>query len=454
MNKSVGLRKKLGVAFLLWAICMSYGSVAQNIYTIAGNGTTGSSGDGGNATAAQLYYPFDVAVDAGGNLYISDQANSLIRKVSTTGIISTFAGTGAASFGGNGGPATAAQIDFPQGLAIDATGNMYIADGDNDYIRKINTSGVISSIAGNGSGGNTGDGGQATAAELSFPTGVAVDGSGNIYIADKENNSIRRVNASGIISTMAGTGVAGYSGDGGAATAAKLNNPSGVVVDAAGNVYIGDKINNRVRKVTPSGNITTIAGNGTAAFGGDSGPATAAQLSSPEGLAIDATGNIYVADAGNNRIRKITSGGIISTIAGSGTAGAGGDAGPATDAQLNGPSGVAIDGPGNIYIADQINNRIRIIPRPGSGIKGLSNVASSFVQVIPNPSNGSFTVHLESDAKEKTTVIITDVAGKIVKECMMSSTGEISVQINVPSGSYFVSAISNVGILTQKIEVY
>jgi sugar lactone lactonase YvrE len=349
------------------------------ISTVAGNGTEAYGGDGSAATSANLSIPSGVSVDGSGNIYIADSYNNRIRKVSASaGIISTVAGNGRTSFGGDGNVATSAILSAPGGVAVDGLGNIYIVDTYNYRIRKVSAStGIISTVAGNGTYGYGGDDSAATSAKLNSPSGVAVDGSGNIYIADYFNHRIRRVAAStGIISTVAGNGTEGYGGDGSAATSAKLKGPSGVAVDGIGNIYIADTYNSRIRKITVStGIISTVAGNGTAAYGGDGSAATSAKLNSPSGVAVDGSGNIYIADAGNNRIRKVSaSTGIISTIAGNGTEGYGGDDSAATSAKLNSPSGVAVDGFGNIYIADYSNHRIRKVSAP-NGI--ISTVAGN-----------------------------------------------------------------------------
>ncbi len=336
------------------------------INTVAGDGIRGYSGDGGLATSAEVNIPYGLAVDTAGNIYIADLENNRIRKVTaSTGIISTVAGNGTAGYSGDGGAATSAEINFPYGVAVDSAGNIYIADNGNQRIRKVTVStGIISTVAGNGIVGYSGDGGPATSAELDSPTGVAVDSAGNIYIADLENYRIRKVTAStGKISTVAGTGTQGYSGDGGPATSAELYYATGVAVDSAGNIYISDVVNERIRKVTAAtGIINTVAGDGTGGFSGDGGLATSAELSAPWGVAVDTAGNIYISDVSNQRIRKVTaSTGIINTVAGDGIAGYSGDGGAATSAELNYPYDVAVDSADNIYIADTLNNRIRVV---------------------------------------------------------------------------------------------
>ncbi|MDM8556471.1 hypothetical protein QUF75_17235 [Desulfococcaceae bacterium HSG7] len=334
-------------------------SYAGIITTVAGNGASGYSGDGGTATAAQLNMPYGVYADAFGNLFIADRDNHRIRKVDTSGNISTVAGNGAAGYSGDGGAATAAQLNMPSGVYADASGNLFIAERLNHRIRKVDTSGNISTVAGNGTWGDSGDGGAATAAQLNRPVGVYADVSGNLFIADMSNNRIRKVDTSGDISTVAGSGTAGYSGDGGAATAAQLNYPSGVYADAFGNLFIADANNYRIRKVDTSGDISTVAGNGTAGYLGDGGAATTKALNVPRGVYADASGNLFIADTFNNRIRKVDTSGNISTVAGNGSKGYSGDGSAATSAQLYYPYGVYADASGNLFIADSNNNCIR-----------------------------------------------------------------------------------------------
>jgi len=334
----------------------------QIINTFAGNGSY-SFFNGVAATATGLNLPTSVAVDGFGNVFIDDGNNFRVRKVNSMGIISTIAGTGTVGYSGDGGPATAANLNYPRDIAFDGSGNMYIADNVNNVIRKVNTAGIISTFAGTGTAGYTGDGGAATSAELYNPMGVAIDGSGNVYIGDHFNHVVRKVNGSGIISTFAGNGINGYSGDGGPATAAELGLPVGITFDATGNLYIGDGYDGALRKVNTSGVISTFAGNGTYGSSGDGGPATLAAVS-PADVAVDHWGNVYFADDNFGRIRKVNTSGFISTYAGTGAYDYCCDGGPATVAKLAGPYGVAVDAIGRVYIADTYNGRVRAVSRP------------------------------------------------------------------------------------------
>ena len=311
-------------------------------------------------------------------------------------VIRTLAGNGIPTngslggFSGDNGPAAKAQINSPKGIAVDAAGNVYFADAGNGRIRKV-SNGVITTVAGNGSGTNSGDNGPALYAGLGNIHGLAADSIGNLYIADLGNDLvigegqvIRKV-SNGVITTIAGNRTNGFSGDNGPATSAQLNSAFqslSVGADSAGNVYIADSGNNRVRKVS-NGVITTVAGNGTAGFSGDNGPATSAQLSNPLSVAVDPAGNLYIGDSGNRRIRKVSNG-VITTVAGNGTAGFSGDNGPATSAQINSPRGIAVESAGNVYIADMSNNRIRVLTPAASGPTANSPIISAVTNAASN----------------------------------------------------------------------
>ncbi len=360
MNKN----KLLVVSILIFCSGFFSYNAAQIITTIAGIGPAGYSGMGGPATAAELNEPDGMNTDATGNIYSAEAGSQIISMVNTTtGLIYTIAGkAGVAGYSGNGGQASAAELHTPLDIAFDPSGNMYIADRDNAVMRKVTTSGIISTFAGEHITGYSGDGGQATNADLNLPAGVTVDLSGNVYIADFGNSIIRKVNTSGIITTFAGKpNIFGYSGDGGAASAAELDYPVGLTTDPAGNLYICDRGNNRVRMITTSGIISTIIGNGIAGYSGDGGPAKSAKLDGPSFISIDPTGNLYFSDIANNCVREVNTSGNINTIAGTGFGSFSGDGGPATSAELNQPAGVVMDGLGRLFIDDLLNNRIREI---------------------------------------------------------------------------------------------
>ena len=370
------------------------------LIAIAGNGLAGFSGDRGQAVNASLQSPQGLAIDAGGNLYIADSAGNRVRRVARDGTIDTIAGTGVAGFSGDG-PATANQLNTPRGLAVDAAGNLYIADSANHRVRKVTPSGLMTTLAGTGTAGTSGDGGPANQAQLNTPVAVKVDPSSNVYVATI--GSVRKISAANAISTLfrasdpaglaldaqnflyvsngsshvvvkvapdgssivvAGNGVAGYSGEGEPATKASLSFPGGLEISASGVLYIADRGNLRVRRVDPDGTIRTVAGNGNYRFSGDGASAISASLQSPAGVSVDGLGNLLIADLNNNRIRKVTTDGIINTVAGNGVFGFGGDGGPAVNAALAAPQGVAADASG-FYIADRINNRVRKVDLQG-----------------------------------------------------------------------------------------
>jgi sugar lactone lactonase YvrE len=343
---------------------------AATIKTVAGDGGE-QLGDGGPATKAGFCGTSDVTLDAQGNMYIADggiycsgPGGYTVRKVDTHGTITTVAGTGEAGFSGDGGPATKAQLDVPFAVAVDREGNLYITDENNYRIRKVDKEGIITTFAGTGEGGYSGDGGPATSAKLIDPGGLSFDAKGNLYVADYK--SVRKIDPSGTITTVAGTGELGYSGDGGPATEAKLT-AYDLALDHKGNIYICDLENQRIRKVDRDGIIHTVAGTGKKGYSGDGGPATKAALKDPWGVAVDREGNVYIADHHNRVVRKVDPKGKITTIAGTGEAGFNREEGPATKVTLHDPIGLFVDDDsGVLYIADTLNGRIRALRLEGS----------------------------------------------------------------------------------------
>ena len=330
------------------------------VSTIAGIGYSGFTGDGGIDTLAKISGPYGICLDNSGNLYFADRNNNRIRMINTSGIITTVAGNGTAGYNGDGITATAASIYNPTGVAVDNHGNLYIADNGNNRVREV-SSGIISTIAGNGIAGpeSAEIGGPATNAHLNGPFGITLDTSGNIYISDYNNNYIKVVSPAGIMNIYAGTSIAGFSGDGGYATLAQLSGPSGLFMDNSGNLFVCEKVNNRVRRIDASGIITTFAGNGLARSSGDGGTSTAASLYAPMGVYGDHSGNVYIVETLGERVRKVNASGKISTIIGTGGYGFNGNGLAATATELDNPIALTIDAGGNIYIADDLSNRIR-----------------------------------------------------------------------------------------------
>jgi serine/threonine-protein kinase len=323
---------------------------AGAVTTLAGSGTAGFAD--GTGTAAQVNYPTGTAVDASGNIYVADYNNNRIRKITSSGVMTTLAGSGVPGFLDANG--TAAQFKNPYGVAVDAAGIVYVADSSNNRIRKISLTGDVTTLA--GSSPYSFADGFGSAAQFNYPTGVAVDSAGFVYVADAGNNRIRKINSAGNVSTLAGSGVASYS-DNSIGTSAQFSNPTGVTVDSAGVVYVADSNNNRIRKVSAGGAVTTLAGSGLS--GSTNATGNAASFANPTGVAVDSTGIIYISDYGSNRVRKISTAGVVTTLAGSGAPAYA--EGTGTTAQFYGPAGIAVDFDATLYIADSNNNRVRVI---------------------------------------------------------------------------------------------
>jgi len=408
------------------------------ITTVAGTGQDRSLGDGGAATNAG-FTPAAVAVDAAGDLLIADTAGSRIRKVGIDGIITTMAGGGTNGLG-DGGPATKARLSDPQGVVSDASGNMVIADTYYHRIRKVDRNGIITTVAGNGGIGYSGDGGPATNATLFYPFAVAVEASGSLFIADSENYRVRKVDTNGIITTVAGNGTDGFTGDGGPATNADLLSPAGVALDASGNLFISDN-NAYVRKVDTNGIITTVAGNGFQGFSGDGGPATNAMLFNPTGLAVDSWGNLLIADTYSDRIRKVDTNGIITTVAGSRAKGYSGDGGAATNAGLDYPAGVGLDSSGDLFIADDnVSQRIRKVTNTQGPTLALNNAmpgnAGNYQVLVTGPGG--------SVASSVATLTVTTTP--LIYGTIVNSDGSLKLSfVSRPDSTNVVLSTTNLG---------
>jgi sugar lactone lactonase YvrE len=425
---------------------------AQIITTIADTaGISGFGGDGGSALSAMFTQgDGDIICDGNGNIYIADLENHRIRLINNAHIVSTFAGVGTPGFSGDGGPAMAAQIDSPVFLARDGFGNLYISDPFHLRIRKIAPTGIITTVAGTGVVGYTGDGGPATAARINGLYRMAADAAGNLYFTDIWN--IRKIDASGIITTIAGSGSFGFSGDGGPATLAQLRISAGsLATDASGNLYVADYGNECVRKIDASGTITTIAGIGlSGGFSGDGGPATAALFRNPGGLAFDHAGNLYVMDQNNHRIRKVDPSGIVTTVAGTGTAGYSGDGGPATAAKIYLPH-TTTDCTGNLILFDvgltSTGSRVRIINFGHAPAFTAGHTQSfSVCKNAPTTSiNSLLAVALSDIGRTETwSVLTTPAHGSAVASYTTTSTGGVLM----PTGLSYMPAAGYVGMDT------
>ena len=442
--------KNLLFPILLFLAVTTHG---QTITTIAGSDSS-NLGDGEPAIECELLGPSTVALDGLGNYYIADTYNNRIRKVNAAGIIATIAGNDTAGYNGDNVPATAAELWHPVGVACDNAGNIYISDSYNSRIRKINTAGIITTIAGNGTSGYTADNVPADTTEIYNPHSLTLDAAGNIYFTDFGNYRIRKINTTGIITTIAGSGVMGYTGDNGPATAAEIFTPWGIVLDMSGNVYYSDVERNVVRKIDLSGIITTFAGVGAYGFSGDNGLADSAKFEQMTGLAIDYKGDLYISDALNNRIRKVDAvSGIITTIIGSGTNGFSGDNGPATNAELADPCGLAFDSLGNLYVADFGNGRIRFVTST-EGVKQINPIRN--INVYPNPNTGFFSSTIYSASQENAILTITNSLGDKVKDItlpMAIGLNTIPIQLDQPTGVYYLSVKSINGVINEIISV-
>lgn len=423
--------RKFFFIFLLFPLF----SHAQIIKTIVGGVSAGFGGDGGPATAGILNSPYGVALDDDGNLYICDKSNNRVRKVNITGIISTVAGSGTLGYFGDGSLATNAQISAPLNVAIDHKGNLYIADAGNNRIRKV-AGGIISTVAGTGVAGFNGDGIAATLAMLNQPVGLAVDDAGSIYIGDALNYRIRKIDTFGVIHSIAGTGVSGFSSDGAAADTSQIHHCISLKVDHEGNIFFVDS--SRIRRINSFGILSTVAGITIMGYGGDGGIATSAMIY-PEAIDVDVAGNIYVADGSNQRIRKVTTDGYINTIAGNGMVGLSGDGGDPLLAQLCHPAGIAVNTVNDIYFSNQCGASVRKITILGDGVLSSLSSDKNTVRIFPNPTDGKFSLQITTQVMGNAKVILSNIHGAILDELSVPSNELVSIETCQIPGVYVVS---------------
>lgn len=430
--------KQLYIFIIATFLIFSTNSYAQNISTLYGT-TEGYSGDGNLAVNAQLDGPTDLIYDTEGNLFFVDGQNSVVRKIDTNGIISTIAGNGTPGYSGDGGLATEAQLYVPYGIVFDSNNNLYISEIGNNVIRKIDTDGIISTIAGNGIKGYSGDGGLATDAQLYGPFGITFDNNNNLYIGERYNNVIRKIDTNGIITTIAGNGTQGYSGDGGPATSALLYGCRSVTFNDNGHLYIADGNNHVIRKIDTNGIISTIVGNGIQGYSGDGDLAINAQINYPRIVIFDNYDNFYFSESSSHVIRKVDNTGVITTVAGNGTSGYSGDGGIATNAQLKAPFGMILDSKdagGNLVFSDNNNNVIRKIDNlvidNTLNIEKLTNVND--LKIFPNPSHNY--IYISGLSKHKNYCIY-NTLGSEIKKGVISKGENIDIN-NFSNGLYFL----------------
>jgi hypothetical protein len=421
---------------LLWFLSVSFCASAQSITTIAGTGISGYSGDGNLATLARMKQPGFIAIDRYNNVYFGDAYNNVVRKVTPLGYITTIAGTGIEGYSGDGGLAINAQFFGPSGVAVDQDDNVFVADCLNMVIRKIAPFGVVTTIAGTGVAGYTGDGGPAVSAKLNRPYALAIDTNGNLFFSDAGNYSVRKIDASGIISTIAGCGIFGDSGEGGPATNAHLKWPGQLAFHPkTGELFFPVDANKKVMKVDASGIISTVAGSGIIGNDGDGGPATAAKMKGPNSICFDTAGNLFISDGFSHVIRKVDTGGIISTIVGTGVGGYNGDGDLLTTRQLNGPNIGPFDKWGNLYISDCYNSRVRKINYNPTTVQDVPYRLSN-VRIYPNPAASEVTIVAD--------VVISSLTIKnlLGQEVLTQHPGKKEVTLNIetlPAGVYSIT---------------
>jgi len=441
------------LAFLLWNINATLAQGPFNIIsTVAGDSSIGYNGDGIPASRANLYSPIGLAISKSGNIYISDTYDYMIRMVDTNGLIHTLVGaySSGAGFGGDGGPDTNAKIGLSFGITIDTIGNIYFVDEGNARIRKIDTFGTITTIAGTGLATYNGDNIAATAANIG-PADLLVDDSGNVIFSDGNNNRIRKINTSGIITTIAGNGTYSYGGDGGTSLDAAIGSPYGIAFDQYGNLFVAQTDFNVVRKIDFNGNITTVAGCDSLGSSGDGGPATLARLAAPIGISVDNLQNIYICDRNNYKIRIITPDGVINTFGGTGSYEYNGDGIPCYEANMD-PVMIKLDKKGNLFFTDFNNSRVRKINNPL--IANSLSVDEFSVSIFPNPNFGAFNVKVSCKTNKKIKLIIYNIFGENIEEMDTFTNMDIHFDKIYLSGMYVVMISNDSQIATEKLFVY
>lgn len=426
--------------FIVFILGTTFSVEAQIITTVAGTGVAGFSGDDGSAFLAQVKNPSCMASDSLGNVYFTDQYNNRIRRIDRTGIITTIAGSGPTGFNGDNRSALEARLSQPSGMVLDDSLNIYIADAGNHRIRKISAvTGLISTIAGTGVAGFTGDNGSALLARLNTPSSVAIDGKGNVFFSDALNSRIRKVDANGTITTISGNGTFADIGDGGLAKNATINRTAAIAFDHKGNLYLVEQYSNIIRKIDTAGIITKFAGKLNAAGqGGDGELAVNAGMTAPAAIAFDPNDNAYIADCNSYKIRKVDTNGIMSTVAGAGSPGHTGDGGDATVARIYSPLGLTLDKYNNLYFAER-GNYIRYV-----FINKILPTDSTSFEIFPNPTKGDFNVILNSKKEEKATIVIYNATGQRIREVYVQTNNLLGMHLDMP-GIYFLSGMSKSG---------
>jgi sugar lactone lactonase YvrE len=428
--------KKFSLQKILISVCTCYlfltlsSSTAQVVSTFAGSGTSGFTN--GTGTAAKLNSPVALTVGASGNLFVVESGNNAVRKITASAVVTILAGSG--TWGSTNGSGLAASFHYPYGIAADASGNLYVGDSFNNKIRKITPAGAVTNFAGSGTAGATN--GSSLTAKFDGPQGTAVDAAGNVYVADGNNHLIRKITPTGVVTTVAGSGVAG-SADG-VGTAASFSYPSAVALDAAGNIYVADFNNNKIRHITTAGIVTTLAGTG--GYTSVDGPGSIATFNLPSGICVDAAGNVYVADMGNHKIRKITPGGMVSTFAGTGLIGS--TDGAANVATFSSPSGVCLDASGTaLYVAEASGHKMRKITGIATNINATNNTGNPNIIAYPNPCDNFVTVSFPTETPVMQVTLLNALGETIISAIVSKNLSSLQLDLSeLAAGIYMVKA--------------